>query len=52
MEGKKEGRGAGPGRAEQGAWVASCCLLLGIGTAAATLVPAEMGGGEWGGGRR
>lgn len=47
MEWKKEGRGLGSGRGEAGARVASCCLLTGIGIAAATLVPTEMGGGEW-----
>lgn len=41
MEWKEEGRGAGPWRGEE---VASCCLIAGVGTAAATLVPMEMGG--------
>lgn len=44
MEWKEEGRGVGPWKGEEGARVASCCLIAGIGTAAATLVPMEMGG--------
>lgn len=52
MEWKKEGRGAGPRRGEEGARVASCCLVAGVGTAAATLVPMEMGGDKWRGQRQ
>lgn len=52
MEWKKEGRSAGPRRGEEGARVASCCMVAGIGTAAATLVPMEMGGDKWRGQRQ